>query len=264
MHPFFYSFLRSLPIIPSLLLSSLEGQTLSPVPAPETKTLSQPLNGPSVDVSSASSESSESIPDYSDILDFWFGSLPDPDYFPENKLSIWFSETPEVDRQIREEFSPMILDALNGRYNHWRDTPKGRLALIILLNQFPRHIYRGTSQEFMFDSMAKSIVLEGLQSGDDKTLYPIEKAFFYLPLEYLEDLDMQNLAASHYRKLLADSPGNLKPVMDAFLKYSLMHRDQIIRFGRFPHRNSVLGRKPTAEEIVFLKQWGKPSFTGRP
>lgn len=195
-----------------------------------------------------------------DILDFWFGLLPNPVYFPQDKLEIWFADTPEIDRQMRGYFSQDVLNAVRGDYNQWRETPRGRLALILLLDQFPRHIYRNQPQSFMFDRMARALVLEGMQKGDDQQLYPIERAFFYLPLEHSEDLNMQNLSVASYQQLVAQSPMAIKPQMNAFLQYAFIHQQQIALFGRFPARNAILGRESTPEEVVFLNQWGKSSF----
>lgn len=191
------------------------------------------------------------------VLDFWFGFLPGPGFFPEDKMSIWFASTPEIDRQIRENFAPDILKAERGEYNYWRETARGRLALILLLDQFPRHIYRDKPQAFMLDRMARAIVLEGMQKGDDKNLYPIERAFFYLPLEHSEDINLQNLSVTSYRQLVAESPEIIQPHMQDFLQSAIMQQQQIARFGRFPHRNTILGRESLPEETVFLMQWGR-------
>lgn len=247
---------RSFLLTPSPQLKQAAPSVLDPS---TNDSMESGFNSPSEGLLYPSTPSSQISPRISDILDFWFGSLPDPSYFPQNKVPIWFTETTEIDRQMRENFSQDVQAALNGEYNHWRATPKGRLALILLLDQFTRHIYRNKPQEFVGDPMARGLVLEGLQQGDDQSLYPIEKAFFYLPLEHTENLDMQNLVVSLYRRLLMDAPSSMKPKIDAFLQYAIMHRRQIASFGRFPHRNFILKRKSTPEEIIFLKQWGKPS-----
>jgi uncharacterized protein (DUF924 family) len=189
------------------------------------------------------------------LLDFWFGFLPGPNFFPQYKLAIWFASSPEIDRQILDNFGQDLNRAGRGEYNSWRDTPRGRLALILLLDQIPRHIYRNQTREFTFDRMAQALVLEGIRKGDDRRLYPIERAFFYLPLEHAEDLNLQNLAVTSYRRLLAESPEELKPEMVDFLQSALLSQRQIVRFGRFPYRNTILGREPTPEETVFLMQW---------
>jgi uncharacterized protein (DUF924 family) len=191
----------------------------------------------------------------SEILDFWFGYLPGPDYFPEQKMDVWFAATPEIERQIRYYFSQDVISAGLGEYNNWRETPRGRLALILLLDQIPRHIYRGTPQAFVLDRMAQILVLEGLQRGDDMYLYPIERAFFYLPLEHSEDLSMQNLSVASFQRLVAQTPWEIRPPMLDFLQYAMIHRDEIARFGRFPYRNAILGRESTPEEVLYLTQW---------
>lgn len=191
------------------------------------------------------------------ILDFWFGFLPGPNFFPEEKMRIWFASTPEIDHDIQEMFFKDMINAKQGKYNSWRETPRGRLALILLLDQFSRHVYRGKPQAFMLDQMAKSLVLEGMQKGDDQRLYPIERAFFYLPLEHSENLDIQNLSVNSYRNLLAESPESIRPQMHDFLQSAIAHQQQIIRFGRFPYRNAILGRQSTPEETIFLMQWRK-------
>ncbi len=192
-----------------------------------------------------------------EIIDFWFGILPGPNYFPEDKKQLWFAASPEIDRLIRQNFMQDMMNAARGEYNSWRETPKGRLALILLLDQFPRHIYRNQSQAYQLDPMARGLVLEGLQKGDDKDLYPIERAFFYLPLEHAEDPAMQALSVRLYQQLLMESPPGMKFYMKEFLRYAIAHQQQIARFGRFPHRNVALRRQSTPEETLFLKQWGR-------
>lgn len=194
------------------------------------------------------------------ILNFWFGVLPEPGFFPEDKMSIWFANTPEIDRQIRDHFFQDVINAERGDYNHWRETPQGRLALILLLDLFPRHIYRNKPRAFTLDRMARALALEGIQKGEDKDLYPIERAFFYLPLEHAEDLGIQNLAVASYRQLVAHSPKSIQPQMQAFLQAAILHQQQIARFGRFPYRNAILGRVSTSEETVFLMQRGVSEY----
>jgi uncharacterized protein (DUF924 family) len=188
------------------------------------------------------------------ILTYWFGSLPSDDYFPSEKMDVWFASSPEIDREIRENFTPDVNAAMRGDLNSWRETPLGRLALILLLDQFPRHIYRNRPQAFASDPMARGLVLEGLQRGDDRFLFPIERAFFYLPLEHSEDLDMQNLSVALYRQLYLRAPPGVKPQMRSFYDYALIHQRQIDRFGRFPHRNMIIMRPSTPEELTFLRE----------
>lgn len=188
------------------------------------------------------------------ILNFWFGELPGPNYFPQDKMPIWFSATPEVDRQIRDNFLRDIELAGSGNLNSWRHTARGRLALILLLDQFPRRIWRNGARSYMFDRMARALMLEGIRKGDDKELYPIERAFFYLPLEHSEDLDEQNLSVFYFRSLVETSPEYLRPIMNQFLQSAILHRRLIENFGRFPYRNDILERESTPQELMFLRQ----------
>jgi uncharacterized protein (DUF924 family) len=189
------------------------------------------------------------------VLDFWFGPLPDPEFFPAAKVPVWFSISPETNRQLREQFLPDVLLARQGKLNQWRETPRGRLALILLLDLFARHIYRNSAQAFMSDSMAKGLAIEGIQAGDDQALYPIERAFFYLPLEHAENPIAQAQSVTLYQQLLSQAPVGLHEVMQDFYYSAVLHQQQILRFGRFPHRNSLLKRQSTPEEVVFLMQW---------
>lgn len=254
---------------PGLLAPPAPSPQIIPIPpqmeAPGSQPL-RPLGSPTAppgpnqkpllpESNEASSEEPVQYDPSSEILDFWFGWLPGPDFFPEDKMPIWFAVTPEIDRQMRNRFSQDVMNAERGEYNSWRETPRGRLALILLLDQFPRHIYRNKPQSFMLDRMAQALVMEGIQKGDDKQLYPIERAFFYLPLEHSEDLNLQNLSVASYRQLFLDSPEPIRIQMQDFLQSAMMHQQQIARFGRFPHRNAVLGRTSTPEETVFLMQW---------
>lgn len=250
------------------MINELNGQVLLPKTfSPPSSTQKQDTNTindqTSTSKDAANEDSDEEDDDdedsneVSEVLDFWFGQLPDPNYLPEDKLSLWFSGTQEIDRQVKEKFSDMMIKAANGDYNDWLETPRGRLALILLLDQFPRHVFRNQPQAFMTDSMARILVLDGIKKGDDQSLYPIERAFFYLPLEHTENLDMQNLSVSLYQKLFANSPPALKNLTSEFLRYAILHRQIIERFGRFPHRNTIFGRKSTPEELVYMGMFRK-------
>lgn len=188
-----------------------------------------------------------------EILDYWFGYLPNPGYIPDNKVSIWIGGVPEMDRQLGN-FSQDVLKVRTGEYNSWRETPRGRLALIILLDQLPRHLYRNRPQEFSSDPMARGLTIEGIQKGDDRQLYPIERAFFYLPLKHAEDPAMQRMSVAAYQRLLADAPPEIRPEMQDFLDYAIANQQQIARFGRFPARNAILRRNSTPEEVSFLRR----------
>lgn len=189
-----------------------------------------------------------------EILDFWFGPLSGPNDVSSSRAPMWFSENPEFDRQIRNRYEDDIRQALSGKLDDWRSTPQGRLALILLLDQFPRHIYRNLPKSLAFDTMARGLVVEGLQQGDDKKLFPIERVFFYMPFQHSEDLGFQNQSVKLYLQLVNEAPSNIKPQMEVYLRYAILSKQTIARFKRFPYRNKILGRSPTPEEMIYLNQ----------
>lgn len=185
------------------------------------------------------------------ILHFWFGPLSSPIAYPADKISLWEGTSEEVPL-ISKEFMDDYQRAVLGQYNGWRESPRGRLALIILLDQFPRHIFADTPRMFSSDAMARGLTLEGVQKGDDLSLYPIERAFFYMPLQHAEDPKMQAYSVEEYQRLVNQTPLPIRPIMVEFLRLAIKHQEIIARFGRFPHRNKVLGRQSTPEEMVYL------------
>jgi len=131
--------------------------------------------------------------------------------------------------------------------------PRGRLALIILLDQFSRHIHRSTAGSFAQDERAQEICLDGISAGDDQQLHPVERSFFYLPLEHAENLDRQNLSVEAYSRLAEDVPAPHRPMFASSLEYAKKHQFVIGLFGRFPELNEILGRESTEEEKEFVK-----------
>jgi uncharacterized protein (DUF924 family) len=190
----------------------------------------------------------------SDIIDFWFGSPGEDGDYP-NRMSFWFGSS-DADAEITERFADDVVAAARGDYNDWAATPTGRLALIILLDQFSRNLYRGTPVAFANDNKALELCLEGLEREDDIKLKTLQRTFFYLPMEHSEDLDIQNHCVATYECLAQDAPASLADAVAGNIDYAVQHRDVIARFGRFPHRNGILGRESTEEEIEFLKQPG--------
>lgn len=192
-----------------------------------------------------------------EILEFWFGP-PEGDgwEFPEERLELWFGRSQEVDDLIRERFGADAEAAARGGYDDWARTPRGRLALLILLDQFPRHLHRGKPGAFAQDPKAQELVREGLRLGHHRELRPVERSFFYLPLEHAEDLELQNLSVALYQELADAAPEAARPRYLSFLDYAERHQVIVARFGRFPHRNAFLGRKTTPEEAEFLTQPG--------
>lgn len=190
------------------------------------------------------------------ILEFWFGTNSNDAAVVGERSFLWWSKDPEVDREIRERFEPLVLAAASGGLDAWRASIRGRLALILLTDQFPRNIYRGTPQAFRFDDAARQLCLESIQTRAERGLRFIHRVFFYLPLEHSEDLDHQGRGVGLFEELVAEVPRELAPAFREFLEFARKHRAVIERFGRFPHRNAILGRESTREEIEFLKQPG--------
>ncbi|SFG07947.1 DUF924 family protein [Neptunomonas qingdaonensis] len=195
-----------------------------------------------------------------EVLQFWFGDLVGG--FPVNdRENIWWKGGAELDREIDALFGARVNAALRGELNEWRQTPRGRLAMVVLLDQFTRNMYRGMAEAFKGDDIARSIVLESLEHQHDEALEFAERIFFYMPLEHTESLDMQDLCISRLESLLLDVPLKDRHRVHSAIDFASQHRDMIVRFGRFPHRNQVLGRESTAEELAYLNQshhrWGQ-------
>jgi uncharacterized protein (DUF924 family) len=191
-----------------------------------------------------------------DVLDFWFGGLREGEPVPPERFALWFGGAGTTDRQIRERFAADVERAGAGGYDGWRAFPRGTLALLILLDQFPRNIHRGYPRAYAFDGKARELCLAGLDEGEDRALNTVQRAFFYLPLEHAEDIALQQRSVAAFAELLRQAPAPLRETCRNFLDYAERHRAIIERFGRFPHRNSALSRPSTAEEETFLREPG--------
>lgn len=189
-------------------------------------------------------------------LSFWFGDLSADDAVPPERSRLWFGGLKETDELLRTEFSEDVSRAAGGEYDTWTATPRGTLALILLLDQFPRNIFRKTARAFATDKQALAICLAGIESEFDRQLAIFERAFFYLPMEHSEDLEMQKLSVAAFENLVTESSPAQRSMAESYHDYAVRHHVIIERFGRFPHRNDILGRVSTVEEIEFLKQPG--------
>jgi uncharacterized protein (DUF924 family) len=190
------------------------------------------------------------------IIDFWFGE-PGPDnVVAKRQTSLWFKKQVSTDVLIKERFERTLLSAAAGELDSWCDTALGRLALIIVLDQLPRNIYRDTPQAFAFDSLAREHCQAGLERHDDAALQAVRRLFFYLPLEHAEDCALQARSVALFRALAADVGEEDKMLFNGFLDYAQRHQMVVEQFGRFPHRNVILGRVSTAQELDFLTQPG--------
>lgn len=193
-----------------------------------------------------------------EILDYWFGQLKENEGSSIEYYKKWFAKDEKVDHFIKTNFESDLQQAIDGHLKNWEETPRGTLALIILLDQFSRNIYRGSPKAFAQDHLALQLCLKGIEKAFDTKLHPVEKLFFYMPLEHSEAPEMQKKSVELFSTMeeLFSSSHNLSYIVSEFKKYADMHYVIIERFGRFPHRNEVLRRKSTPEEVEFLKQPG--------
>ena len=183
-----------------------------------------------------------------EILEFWFGKPDDSDYGKSRK--VWFTKNPEFDQEVRSRFLPIYQQAAAGELDDWKASPQGCLALIILLDQFPRNMFRGQPQAFATDPQALAYAKHAVTNGFEQELLPIQRQFIYLPFEHSENLADQHQCIKLF-STLQDYPECVSGV-----DYAHRHLKVIERFGRFPHRNEILGRETTSEEAEFLHQPG--------
>ncbi|MFT5584179.1 MAG: hypothetical protein ACI9VR_001764 [Cognaticolwellia sp.] len=184
-----------------------------------------------------------------DVLSFWYDSTPEQ---PSQKAQMgWWKKDADFDQGIRERFGATWEQAKSGALNHWSATPKGRLALIIVLDQFSRNLHRGSPLTWAQDPMALEQTLAALDAGEDKLLAMYGRLFLYMPLEHAEDVAMQERSLACFQAMNNEFGGQ-KNLVD----YAEQHAAIVLRFGRFPHRNEVIGRESSAEELAFLKEPG--------
>ena len=195
-----------------------------------------------------------------DVLLFWFGPRPYTEVSVRHHSRLWFGAhaapelIPQFDELIRERFKETMRAAEAGLLAGWESSPRRRLALIVLLDQFSRHFYRGTAQAYAQDHQALSLSVSGMLYGADAALDPLERIFFYMPLQHAESLDVQDESVAAFRRLLEEAPAELQITFREALADAIEHRDIIARFGRFPGRNAALERKSSAEEAAWLAE----------
>ncbi len=188
------------------------------------------------------------------VREFWFGG-PDPlEADIEERIDFWFAAPPGVDAEIQRRFGNAVRMALAGRLDAWKATPADRLSLVVLLDQFSRNIHRGTPEAFSGDEKARGLATDAIEQGSDRELSIVERAFLYMPLQHAEDGAAQQLSVEMFGKLVAECPDGLNSHMKRFLASARTHRDIIERFGRFPHRNGILGRECSEAEMEYLQR----------
>jgi len=188
-----------------------------------------------------------------DFLSFWFGDLGSADLPTSDRTSLWFGENDAVKQQLLSFFHNEYEAAVAGGLDEWASTPRGRLALIILLDQFPRYLHRRTKEAFAQDGKAQQLCVDGLMTKMDQTLTLIERVFFYMPLVHAESSESQERSIRLYQDLVTLSMSETTQIYQLFLAYAYAHFRVIKEFGRFPQRNQILGRESTEAELAFLK-----------
>lgn len=189
-----------------------------------------------------------------EILEFWFGAQPQSEAPASYRMQLWFQGGAEVDQEIRQRFGADLERARQGELSDWAQTPRGRLALIVLLDQFSRNVYRGAVEAFASDALSLQLTLEGLDRGHDKALSCLEQLFFVLPLEHAEDLAMQDRMVAYLDSWAKEQPEALKGMTQSVRDFAQLHRQVIARFGRFPTRNAALGRSSTPDEEAHIRE----------
>ena len=187
-----------------------------------------------------------------EILQFWFKEqeLTAPQI--DCRMDIWFGGDEVFDLECKKEFSEDVEMASAGKLDHWAEQPRGRLALILLLDQFRRNIYRHTAKAFEMDKAALKLCVEGARDKKDKGLTPVQQAFFYMPLQHTESRKVQEKAVDIFNRLAEAVSPTYRETFETMAQFAELHRDIIDQFGRFPHRNILLGRENTPEENEYL------------
>ena len=202
-----------------------------------------------------------------EVLSYWF---PEEDISDADQKTFgrqmqwWFGGAPEVDRQISERFGDVLEQARRGELDSWAQTPRGRLALIVVLDQFSRNIYRGSPLSYAQDEKALELAVEGIEAGMDRELTRMERIFFWMPLGHSEDPALQERSVSHQEEEMAEAPPHRKVEAEFGVSQARGARDVIARFGRHPNRNEILGRTSTPEELEYLRTETPPHMRRPP
>ena len=187
-----------------------------------------------------------------EVLDFWLGDGMAQGWPSKDMNKRWFLGGAKLDEEIRTRFGADVEQAVGGALKHWESQADSRLALIILLDQFSRNVFRATAQAFAGDARARALTLQALAASEDLHLPWVARLFLYMPLMHAEDAALQQERVARFTQLLAEAPANLKPRIQGSLNFAHEHQHIIARFGRFPYRNAALNRSSTHEEETFL------------
>lgn len=190
------------------------------------------------------------------VLEFWLGPLDVDGLADALHSSRWWKKDPDFDQELRQRFAADHARAIDGSLARWTVLPRGRLALILVLDQFSRNMFRGQPEMFAADEQALDVAVAGIDAFEDRSLLTDERVFFYMPLMHSEQLPVQERSVALFQRLASEVSERARERAQNSLSFALAHRDIVGRFGRFPHRNAILGRPSTPEELEFLRQPG--------
>ncbi len=190
------------------------------------------------------------------VIRFWFGESHSSADINAQKKRVWWSKNEEIDAEITARFSELVDAVASGELDHWNESHQGLLASIICTDQFPRNIYRGHSRSFSYDAVALRFARQAVAMGFDRKVQLIKRVFIYMPFEHSEEISDQEQAVALMQSLVDQAADEEKEIFAGFLNFAIRHRDVVAEFGRFPHRNTILGRESTEQEIAFLEQPG--------
>jgi uncharacterized protein (DUF924 family) len=192
-----------------------------------------------------------------DILAFWFGPAMQSAEAAQARSKVWFSYDAALDAELARRFGSLPERARCGELDHWASSAESALAQVLVLDQFPRNLFRNDARAFAFDPLALVATSTAIAAGFDAQLHPLQAVFLYLPFEHAEDIAAQERAVTLFGALLHRAPRGNERLFEGYADYARRHRDVIARFGRFPHRNTLLGRVSTPAEISYLKEGGE-------
>jgi uncharacterized protein (DUF924 family) len=187
-----------------------------------------------------------------DIIEFWFGDALESPASARLKSKFWYVSNPDTDNEIRQRFGPTLEAVHKGDLTAWEVSPEGALALVVLLDQFSRNVFRGDARAYSGDELALVIAKRAVQSGFDLKLPGLHRLFLYHPFHHSEQLPDQDNAVALFQDLENQSPQHWRELLRGFTRFAVHHRDVVARFGRFPHRNKILGRCNTEMEQAYL------------
>jgi uncharacterized protein (DUF924 family) len=192
-----------------------------------------------------------------EILQFWFEDACESPAQAEARNAFWFSANAEFDAQIWTLYADVVTDASLDHYENWAGSPLGRLALIIVLDQFPRNIFRGTSEAYRYDAQVLALARAGVEKGQLAGLAIPHQAFFLMPYQHSEDIQVQRSGVELMQGIVDEAPDEWRACASAYSDYAHQHHDIVANYGRFPHRNAPLGRTSTEAESRYLSDGGQ-------